>query len=199
MKSKGISTDGRVFILDRAHVLLELRGSCHRYSKSTIAADGADFRNVDKRVDGLEEAGLGSAKVGTTGSGIGPVYARKARSGIRINKVMDKQAFDYLLRRVAEGVRKRYAKLLDYDLEKEIADFDCLRRRIRPMVVETVPMLVEAQRMEENIFVEGAYALLLDVDYGTYPFVTSSSAASVRTQSVFSNSATELIRLQRAL
>ena len=154
MESKGIKTEGRLFISDRAHVLLVLH----------------------KCIDGLEEAELGANKVGTTGSGIGPAYSTKmARSGIRMSMIHDKTKFDFKLREMANSARKRYGEHLQYDVEKEIADFDGFRERIRPMVVDTIPIIAAAQKEEKRILVEGANALLLDCDFGTYPYVTSSS------------------------
>ncbi|KZF26542.1 Adenylosuccinate synthetase [Xylona heveae TC161] len=154
LKEKGCDTDGRIFISDRAHVLLTLH----------------------KRLDGLEEAELGSAKVGTTGNGIGPAYSSKAaRNGIRVNKIFDKPGFDDLLRRMAAGQKKRWGDLLDYDVEQEIRDFDEYRKILKPFVVDSVALVSQAQRKGSEILIEGANAMLLDIDFGTFPYVTSSS------------------------
>ena len=155
LKAKGLSTDGRLFISEAAHVVFDLH----------------------QRVDGLEEAALGKAKVGTTGKGIGPCYSTKmARSGIRIGQfVHDKASTDRRLRDLATSSKNRFGDLLRYDVDEEIRKCDALREQLRPLVVDAITMIVKAQKAHEQILIEGANALMLDVDYGTYPFVTSSS------------------------
>lgn len=150
----GIKLDDRVLISDRCHVDLDLH----------------------TRVDGLEEVELGKANIGTTGKGIGPTYSTKAtRSGIRISEIFDKQAFDAKLRQLATGFKKRYGDLLRYDVEEEIVRFDEYRTTLQPYVVDQVPLIESAVKGGVKMLVEGANALMLDIDNGTYPFVTSSN------------------------
>ena len=146
LKQKGLNTEGRIFISDRAHVVFELH----------------------QLVDGLEEQEKGKGAVGTTKQGVGPGYSTKsARSGVRISEVFDKATFDRKIRTLAHGFQKRYADLLQYDVEQEIARFDDYRTALQPFVVDAVPLMESAQRSAEtNILVEGANALMLDVDYG---------------------------------
>ena len=155
MKGKGLDTNGRIFVSEAAHILFDLH----------------------QRVDGLEEAALGKAKIGTTGKGIGPCYSTKmARSGIRVGQLVhDKTSSDRRLRDLARGFKSRYGDLLQYDVEEEIKKCDDLREKLRPLVVDAVTLMTEAQRGSENILCEGGQALMLDVDWGTYPYVTSSS------------------------
>ncbi|KAI9716621.1 MAG: hypothetical protein M1828_007599 [Chrysothrix sp. TS-e1954] len=154
LKDKGIDTNGRIFISNRAHVLFTLH----------------------QLIDHLEEAELGDSKVGTTRSGIGPAYTSKmARSGVRMVDIKDKAAFDVRLRRQAESARKRYGDRLQYSVEKEIAEFDEYRARLSSVIVNTLPIVVKAQQRGDHILLEGANALLLDCNHGTYPYVTSSS------------------------
>jgi adenylosuccinate synthase len=155
LKAKGLDTTGRIFVSEAAHVVFDLH----------------------QRVDGLEEAALGKAKVGTTGKGIGPCYSTKmARSGIRIGElVYNKDKADQRLRQLADGFKARFGDLLQYDVEEEIKQCDALREQLKPMVVDAVTTITKAQAQGEQILIEGANALMLDIDYGTFPYVTSSS------------------------
>lgn len=154
MQKNGISLTDRVLVSDRCHVDLDLH----------------------TKVDGLEEVELGNANIGTTGKGIGPTYSTKAtRSGIRVSDIFDKQRFDSKLRILANGFKKRYGDLLQYDPEEEIARFDTYRRTLKPYVVDQVPLIESAINGNVRMLVEGANALMLDVDNGTFPFVTSSN------------------------
>ncbi|KAL9109734.1 MAG: hypothetical protein Q9227_005603 [Pyrenula ochraceoflavens] len=154
IQEKGIDSNGRVFISDRAHVLFELH----------------------KLVDGLREKALGDLKIGTTGNGIGPCYSDKAsRIGIRVSEIMDKAYFDHRLRALAKKYTDEFGELLQYDVEKEIEAFDEYRVSLKPYVVDGVHTICQAQDSKQKILVEAANALCLDVDAGTYPFVTSSN------------------------
>ena len=102
LETKGLAHAGeRVFISDRAHVCFDLHSV----------------------VDGLEEAGLGGRKVGTTGKGIGPCYSDKAaRRGVRVGEVLDEVLFERKLRALHAAYQTRYGQLA-YDVEEEIARF----------------------------------------------------------------------------
>jgi adenylosuccinate synthase len=127
-------------------------------------------------VDGLEEVELGSNAVGTTKRGVGPAYATKAsRSGVRIAEMFDEELFERKLRQLAFGFKKRYGDLLKYDVEEEIARFKEYRVSLANYVVDAVEFMKDAQEKQAKILVEGSQALMLDIDYGTYPFVTSSN------------------------
>lgn len=153
LETKGLSTAGkRIFISDRAHVCFDLHSV----------------------VDGLEEAGLGGRKVGTTGKGIGPCYSDKAaRRGVRIGEVLDEDTFERKLRTLNTSYRTRFGDLA-YDVEEEIARFKEYRKQLKPYIVDQLAFLQE-HKNSPNTLVEGANALMLDLDHGTYPFVTSSS------------------------
>ena len=155
LKAKGLDTHGRIFVSEAAHVVFDLH----------------------QRIDGLEEAALGKAKVGTTGKGIGPCYSTKmARICIRICEMaQDNIKLDQRLRALATGLMARYSDLLQYDVEEEIKRCDQFREQLKPMVVDAVTLVGKAQQDRERILIEGANALMLDIDYGTYPYVTSSS------------------------
>ena len=149
-----LSTKERIFISDRAHVLFDLHAL----------------------VDGLEEVELGNAAVGTTKKGIGPCYQTKhGRSGVRIGEIFDKAHMDAKLRTMATAYQKRYGDLLTYDVEAEIERFNGYREKLAEYVVDQVPLIQSAEESNTPILVEGANALMLDIDWGTYPMVTSSN------------------------
>ncbi|MDI6710847.1 MAG: adenylosuccinate synthase [Bacillota bacterium] len=129
-------------------------------------------------LDGLEEEGRGAGKIGTTRRGIGPAYVDKAsRSGIRVIDLIDRDGFrEKLARNIAaknrlvDGVYG--AEGLDYDevlrSYEEHADF------LRPLAADTSLLISEAIARGQNVLFEGAQGTLLDIDHGTYPYVTSS-------------------------
>ncbi|PMD25027.1 Adenylosuccinate synthetase [Hyaloscypha hepaticicola] len=144
----------RIFISDRAHIVFDLH----------------------QLVDGLEEVELGGKSIGTTRKGIGPAYSTKAaRSGVRICEVFNEQLFNQRLRELAAGFKKRYGDLLKYDVEEEISRFNDYRVELGNYVIDQVPLMKSAQDSNSPILIEGANALMLDLDFGTYPYVTSSN------------------------
>ncbi|KAJ5388517.1 hypothetical protein N7509_011058 [Penicillium cosmopolitanum] len=153
IETKGLtSASKRIFISDRAHVCFDLHSV----------------------VDGLEEAGLGGRKVGTTGKGIGPCYSDKAaRRGVRIGEILDEVTFERKLRTLDTSYRARFGDI-SYDVEEEIARFKEYRTKLQPYIVDQLEFL-QKHKDSPNTLVEGANALMLDLDHGTYPFVTSSS------------------------
>lgn len=150
------NVEGRILVSDRVHIDLDLHA----------------------KVDGLEEIELGERKVGTTGRGIGPAYSTKhARSGIRLSEVFNQAVFESKLRHLAAGYQKRFGDLLQYDVEEEIARFNEYRPKLAKYAVDGVAFMHSAQKSNMKIIVEGANALMLDIDHGSYPYVTSSSCA----------------------
>lgn len=134
--------------------------------------------DLHKEVDGLREAELaGSGKsIGTTKRGIGPAYASKAtRNGIRVGDLVgDQQRFADALRKLAADARARFPGI-NYDVEAEIETYKGLAERIRPYVTDTVHYVNKAAKAGKRVLVEGANATMLDLDFGTYPYVTSSN------------------------
>jgi len=135
-----------------------------------------------QRTDKLKEAELSENKksIGTTGKGIGPTYSTKAsRSGIRVHHLVNPdpkawEEFKTRYMRLVESRMKRYGEF-DYDYEEELARYAKYREELRPFVVDTVEYMHEAIVAKKKILIEGANALMLDIDFGTYPYVTSSS------------------------
>ncbi|KAK7424319.1 Adenylosuccinate synthase [Neonectria punicea] len=127
-------------------------------------------------VDGLEEVELGARKIGTTGRGIGPSYSTKAaRTGIKLAEIYDAELFERKLRQLASGYSKRYGDLLKYDVEDELKRFEEYRTQLPKYTVDAVSLMKQAQDSDTPVLIEGANALMLDIDYGTYPYVTSSN------------------------
>ena len=132
-------------------------------------------------LDRLEEESRGDAAIGTTGRGIGPAYADKtSREGIRIGDLLD-EAF---LSKRLEGVVRQKSNLLTKLYGAGPIDFDelyaqCLEygARLRPYVVSVEQRVGEALANGAHVVLEGAQGAMLDVDHGTYPFVTSSSVS----------------------
>jgi adenylosuccinate synthase len=89
--------------------------------------------------------------------------------------MFNEEVFERKLRQLADGFKKRYGDLLQYDVEEEIARFREYRPKLADRVVDAVAFMSSAQEKNTKILVEGSQALLLDLDYGTYPYVTSSS------------------------
>ena len=117
--------------------------------------------------------------IGTTKKGIGPAYSGKAsRSGLRIHHLFNHEAFAAKFRKVVEGRFKRYGHF-EYDTETEILRYKKLAERLRPYVTDTLLSVHSAliSSPPKRVLVEGANALMLDIDFGTYPYVTSSSTS----------------------
>ena len=152
----GITVDGRLVISDKAHVILPY----HR------------------ELDVLSEARRGERKIGTTSRGIGPAYEDKiGRRGIRICDLIGDPAA--LAEEVRENVnaRNRIIKDSTLDWQPLHAELLAFGERIRPWVADVSLRLAQVMREGRSVMFEGAQATLLDIDHGTYPFVTSSNAS----------------------
>jgi adenylosuccinate synthase len=154
---------------------LESRGvSCARLKVSSLAQL---FFPWHQALDALIEGQRGDSKIGTTLKGIGPAYADKAlRVGIRAGEVRD-------IARFADRVRERAAAASELlvarggqsvDVDEVVTTFTALAKRLAPYVADTVNVLHDALDEEQEILLEGAQATFLDIDHGTYPYVTSS-------------------------
>jgi len=152
LENGGIPIDERIFISDRVHLLFDYH----------IAIDGA------------QEAQKGDSKIGTTKRGIGPCYNDKiSRKGIRGCDFLNQEVFEKKLKDSAEHASKQYG--FDYDVEKEISYYRTVRSRIQPMIIDSFEYLHNALENGKSILFEGANGVMLDIDHGTYPFVTSSN------------------------
>ncbi|MEO6123461.1 MAG: adenylosuccinate synthase [Ilumatobacteraceae bacterium] len=128
--------------------------------------------------DAVFEAGRGDDKIGTTLKGIGPAYADKARRvGLRAGDVLDPAAFARALqeRAIVEDRLLVAAGAAALDIDTIVAEFTELAARLAPYVKDTVSALHDALAGGHQLLLEGAQATFLDLDHGTYPFVTSSN------------------------
>ncbi|CAM1504156.1 Fc.00g017470.m01.CDS01 [Cosmosporella sp. VM-42] len=128
-------------------------------------------------VDGLSEEELGKNQIGTTKRGIGPSYSNKAtREGLRVIDLYH-ESFEEKLRLLAQGYRKRYGDLLKYSVDDEIERFRGYKEQLRPYIVDAVEYMQAVREKKRTLLVEGSQALMLDLDFGSYPYVTSSNCS----------------------
>ncbi|MBR4653872.1 MAG: adenylosuccinate synthase [Kiritimatiellae bacterium] len=177
MRATGVEPKGRLFISTRTQMVMLYH------------------RALDKAEEAARAPGR---KIGTTGRGIGPAYAAKvSRTGLRCGDMLA----DSFLDRVREQVEETNAKLRmlkcervdegdaidvpgctikDYQLDADelVSIYRTVQEKLAPYVRDTVPMLHEAKRSGKSILLEGAQGTMLDIDFGTYPFVTSSNPTS---------------------
>ena len=158
---------------------LESRGiTCSRLKVSSLAHLIFPWHQAH---DAISESSLGENKIGTTLKGIGPAYADKSRRvGIRVGDVRDSKRFKQLVRDRAIAEQKVLTALGGEQLtiDEIVENFAALGDRLKPYVSDTVNFLHDALEQNENLMLEGAQATFLDIDHGTYPFVTSSNPIS---------------------
>jgi adenylosuccinate synthase len=150
----GIDVGHRVLISDKAHLILPY----HR------------------DLDLLSEARRGERKIGTTSRGIGPAYEDKiARRGIRVGDLNDPKGLE---QNVRDNVTARNRLVHDTTMDWQVVLDELLKHaeRLRPMIRDVSALLTDAMRAGQSILFEGAQGTLLDIDHGTYPYVTSSNA-----------------------
>jgi len=147
----GIDYRGRLFLSNRAQLLF-------------------DFH---KTVDGILEDRRGDSNIGTTKKGIGPCYASKAtRNGVRVGELLDWDAFTKRYEALASFHEEAYD--FKHDKKAELDVIASYRDQVLPMICDTVTYINKALDSGKHVLAEGANACLLDLDYGTYPMVTSS-------------------------
>ena len=133
-------------------------------------------------IDHAREAAKGAGKIGTTGRGIGPAYEDKvARRAIRLQDLMHRERFAAKLGEVLDYhnfVLKNYFHAAIVDFQQVLDQTLALAGRIKPMMADVPRMLYDAQKAGSNLLFEGAQGTLLDVDHGTYPYVTSSNCVA---------------------
>lgn len=133
-------------------------------------------------LDQARELRRGEAKIGTTGRGIGPAYEDKvARRGLRLGDVQCNDRFERKLREVMDyhnHVLQSYYGAEPLDVDQVLKDTLEMAEQLKPMIADVTAMLHEYRQNGENIMFEGAQGSLLDIDHGTYPFVTSSNTTA---------------------
>jgi adenylosuccinate synthase len=159
LRARDVQTDGRLGVSGRAHVLLDYH----------------------KRLDQASEKKRGEQKIGTTGRGIGPAYEDKiARVGVRVADLMNPERARELIRagteRANEKLRQQGAEPLA--AEQVLEGVFGVADRLLPLIAETGREITQALRADKHVLLEGAQGALLDVDHGTYPYVTSSTTTA---------------------
>jgi len=144
-----------LYISDRAHVIFD----------------------YNKELDGLNELELGKNKIGTTKKGIGPTYTDKmARIGIRMGDFVSddfESIYKERLQTKNETIKRLGGTVID--VEQSYLEYQEIANRIKPYVTDTIELLNEEVKQGKKLLFEGAQGALLDIDFGTYPFVTSSN------------------------
>jgi len=151
-------------------------------SRLLVSANAHVITSYHRTLDKVTERFLGKRQIGTTGRGIGPAYADKInRVGIRIQDLFDEN----ILRQKVEGALHQKNQLLvklynrrAITIDEIVSDLLSYAERLRPMVADTGLLLNQALDAGKIVLFEGGQATMLDVDHGTYPFVTSSSSTS---------------------
>lgn len=160
LTAKKITIEGRLFISDLAHLVLPYH----------------------KLQDNAAESAAGSAKIGTTGRGIGPAYADKAtRSGIRVGDLEDWDSFTAKFKKNCEAKKvllSAYGQPFPLNIDDCLDQYRLMRKRILPFITDTGALLFNAAQNGKSLLFEGAQGTFLDIDHGTYPFVTSSNTIS---------------------
>jgi len=160
LESRGIEIWGRLKVDGRAHLILPYH----------------------VRLDGHREKALGKAKIGTTNRGIGPAYEDKvARTGVRVQDIFDPGILRQKLEAALREKNSLFTNVYDeepFDPERLAEYLLGFRELLGPMMADTGALLRGAIGREEEVLLEGAQATLLDNDFGTYPFVTSSNPSA---------------------
>ncbi|KAL3315518.1 hypothetical protein Ciccas_005854 [Cichlidogyrus casuarinus] len=135
--------------------------------------------DLHQHIDGIEEEIRGANSIGTTRKGIGPAYSSKvARNGIRVADLLGNwDAFVKRYELLVEYAKRRYNDKLDVDIEADLKTFEVHRERLRPMVDDTLTLIHSHLLNKKTVLVEGAQSCMLDIDFGTYPYVTSSNCS----------------------
>ena len=160
LKKNGYLRNTSLYISDRAHVIMPYH----------------------KALDSLRESSKDTTLIGTTGRGIGPAYADKvSRTGIRCIDLLNP---NYLEKRLKEilleknFLLEKYFNSKPFDLKEVLDNYVKLGEKIAPYIKETSSIIHDYKEKNKNIMFEGAQGVLLDVDYGTYPYVTSSNTTA---------------------
>ena len=150
--------------------------------KLVISANAHVVMPYHKLLDELIEESLGENKIGTTKKGIGPCYADKIqRKGIRIQDLLDETNFEIKVRKNIEDVNLTLTKIYDHSplvVDNILDEFSTYKDIVTNHVADASLLIANAIKNKKTILFEGAQGTLLDIDHGTYPFVTSSNTSS---------------------
>ncbi|WP_018506186.1 adenylosuccinate synthase [Parafrankia discariae] len=173
---------GNGVVIDPGVLLAEMDGLQARgvdVSRLLISADAHLIMPHHRALDRVTERYLGKARIGTTGRGIGPAYGDKvARTGIRVQDLLDpgifRQKLELALREKNQVLTKVYNRRR-IEVDEVVEEYAAYAERLTPHIADTGLLLDTALREGKVVLLEGSQGTLLDVDHGTYPFVTSSN------------------------
>jgi adenylosuccinate synthase len=173
---------GNGVVVDPKVLLTEIDGLAERgvdVSRLMISGDAHLIMPHHRALDRVVERYLGSSRIGTTGRGIGPAYGDKvARMGIRIQDLLDpgilRKKLEIVLRERNQVLFKVYNRK-EIDVDGVVEEYLTYAERMRPYITDTRQVLWKGLEEGRTILLEGAQATMLDMDHGTYPFVTSSN------------------------
>ena len=176
---------GNGVVVDLAVLFEEIDGLQARgvdTSRLKVSANAHVIASYNRTLDKVVERFLGSRRIGTTGRGIGPTYADKMnRIGVRVEDLFDSEVLTAKVEGALEVKNQLLAKVYNrraVTVEEVVEELQSYRDRLAPMVADTGLMLNQSLDRGETVLLEAGQATLLDVDHGTYPFVTSSSATA---------------------
>ena len=173
---------GNGVVIDPAVLLEEIRGLDARginTSKLVISANAHLITPYHRTIDKVSERFLGKSKIGTTGRGIGPAYADKiSRIGIRVQDLFDRSILEQKLEGALHDKNQVLTKVFNRKnmaVAEILEEYLAYAEILRPYVADTSLLLDKALKAGKTVLLEGSQGTLLDVDHGTYPFVTSSN------------------------
>jgi len=189
LREKTLCVIANGVVLDAEVLLAEIDGLAQRgitVGKNLRISQRAHLvMDYHKQQDRLSEAALGSAKIGTTARGIGPCYADKVTrtTALRVADLLDLNALREKLNTIVDFKNKLFAALYPgaETISTEVLYEKCKiwAERLKDMITDTTPLLHKAWAQGRSILFEGAQGTLLDLDHGTFPYVTSSNASAV--------------------
>ncbi len=182
-----VSVIGNGVVIDPKILLEEIEG----LQKSGYEVSSDNFKISDrthvimpyhKLMDKASESRMGDKKIGTTGRGIGPVYEDKvARRGIKVSDLLYPEHFEQRLKSIIAQKNIYIEKVLEaqpLDFEEVFAEYIAYGQQLKSYITDTSLMLYENVKNNKTVLFEGAQGVMLDVDFGTYPYVTSSNAGA---------------------
>jgi len=158
LDKQGIDYKGRIKLSDRAHVVFDF------------------LHEVDEMQEESAKKGTKDQSIGTTKKGIGPAYTSKmARRGVRIGDLRFPETLEGKIQNLVEYWQRSYN--FKADVKQIVQQYNDFYKKIQPMIVDSVEYINKAHTEGKKIMIEGANATMLDVDFGTWPYVTSSNAS----------------------
>ena len=173
---------GNGVVIDPAVLLTEIKGLNERgidTSKLKISTNAHLITPYHRTIDKVSERFLGKSKIGTTGRGIGPAYADKInRIGIRVQDLFDPSILKQKIEAALHDKNQILIKVFNrkgITVDEVLDEYLAYAQVLKPYVADTALLLDQALKSGKNVLLEGSQGTLLDVDHGTYPFVTSSN------------------------